>query len=602
MQIGGLIPLRLKAENDYLILEKIRGETLLGKVLERIKGIKIVGPVIIAAAESGEKAPLEEVARRYEVKLVSGPDDDWERCAQIAQNENISVFAKFRGNAPLVDSDLTQALLDKHLEGGFDYSLGKGFPPGTLPEIINSSALLKTGGRGPVFFLKDSKNFKINCLESAYDLSRLNLHLSSPENLKLVLEIFRAFPDKVPEFNLLLKALPKILFGLTQSTEQVGERRRFNKILNDLELAVRADELLSFPPTLRLDAHNLCNIQCKTCFQRFKSLSSVEYSQVFGSSIMSQVENISLYFRGADNFYSKKALPLKEGTFGEIRSALFPWIEEVSYGVYGEPFLNKDLFQMVKTCKEEGLTVNILTNGTLLDEKAIKNTVELGVNRLSISFDGAREGTFEKIRHGANFVQVVEALEKFKAAREKKGNGKPSLGFDFTACKENVDELPEFVDLVSRLGGNSILVSNRYVADFMDPAESLYYYRERGRDSILKAREKARSLGVDFTLSPLIEWVVTGKIEKKCASPWTQVYVSSIGRVPLCGCSFMKPIGKIGERSFREIWNAPEFKVLRRSMDGKEEPYPECKACLVGHLCENTPDILAFMSECHVGK
>ena len=80
----------------------------------------------------------------------------------------------------------------------------------------------------------------------------------------------------------------------------------------------------------------------------------------------------------------------------------------------GEPFLRKDLFQIVSYAKKIGLNVSTITDGHLLDEAAFEGIVknEVGV---SVSIDGA-ETTNDAIRGRGSYAKAVVAIEKLSKA------------------------------------------------------------------------------------------------------------------------------------------------------------------------------------------
>ena len=81
----------------------------------------------------------------------------------------------------------------------------------------------------------------------------------------------------------------------------------------------------------------------------------------------------------------------------------------------GEPFLRKDLFQIVSYAKKIGLNVSIITDGHLLDRAAFEGIVknEVGV---SVSIDGA-ETTNDAIRGKGSYAKSVAAIEKLSKAK-----------------------------------------------------------------------------------------------------------------------------------------------------------------------------------------
>ncbi|XHH09517.1 MAG: radical SAM protein [Candidatus Bathyarchaeia archaeon] len=81
----------------------------------------------------------------------------------------------------------------------------------------------------------------------------------------------------------------------------------------------------------------------------------------------------------------------------------------------GEPFLRKDLYEIIDYAKHKGLSVSIITDAHKMDETAFKALVDNQV-RVSISIDGA-EKTNDAIRSKDSYKTAVNAIEKFSKAK-----------------------------------------------------------------------------------------------------------------------------------------------------------------------------------------
>jgi radical SAM protein with 4Fe4S-binding SPASM domain len=77
----------------------------------------------------------------------------------------------------------------------------------------------------------------------------------------------------------------------------------------------------------------------------------------------------------------------------------------------GEPFLRKDIFEIIAYAKQKGLNVSIVTDAHRMDDVAFKNMVENQV-RVSISIDGAEKSN-DAIRGKGSYAAAVRAIEKF---------------------------------------------------------------------------------------------------------------------------------------------------------------------------------------------
>jgi radical SAM protein with 4Fe4S-binding SPASM domain len=81
----------------------------------------------------------------------------------------------------------------------------------------------------------------------------------------------------------------------------------------------------------------------------------------------------------------------------------------------GQPFLRKDLFKVISYARKLGLNASIITDGRLIDKKAVENIVKNEV-KISVSIDGA-EKTNDAIRGKGAYAAAVSAIEMF--SREK---------------------------------------------------------------------------------------------------------------------------------------------------------------------------------------
>lgn len=608
MGAGGIVLARLKTEEEKNVLEKINGIRIIDLVLEKIKKVRGLESILLAVSENGQNDSLPQIASRHGIKIFSGPDDINERLIQAALFSGIDTIVRFAVNTPFTDRRLTEGLLNSHLENRADFSYAKGYPAGILPDVVNLNTLQKIGHSGNRFrydqYLKNKPpGFRINTLNHQADMEGVKLNVNSLTDATMVKKFFGETRNYDFSFRELIDRLPGILTGLIATASDAAQKRRFNKTLNRLETALKPERMLSMPPHIRIDAHNLCNIRCKTCIQTFDNLSAEKFDAVFSSLPTRNARNFPIFFETGEGRYAKRAKNLGADIVDKIKKFLFPFAESVSFGAFGEPLLNKGIFNIFMDCKKNGINTHLLTNGTLLTKNVMEKLIELDIDGVSISFDGATRKVYEEIRRGADYENVVSSLRLFKTLKEKSKSVSPHLQFDFTAARENVRELPELVDLASELGVGSILVRNRYISDFMDPADSLFYYMKRGRDSIIKAREKAGTLGINFIVSSTIEAIINeANTQEGCDLPWTEAYISSVGGVHLCSCMGIKAAGNVMSQPFARIWNGGDFENIRKSLNGQAPPFPECLYCAMsGKITVNgKPNIKAFISEAHI--
>ena len=143
----------------------------------------------------------------------------------------------------------------------------------------------------------------------------------------------------------------------------------------------------------------------------------------------------------------------------------------------GQPFLRKDLFEVLDYATEKGLNTSIITDGRLLDEEAFKRIVK-NQTKISISIDGS-EKTNDSIRGKGAYKAAVLAIERL--SQEKLLN---VLVYTFaTAGKTtNVNEadMRHVLDLAKKYGARWVVFhgmipySKDKVALMADPTPAQY--------------------------------------------------------------------------------------------------------------------------------
>ncbi len=177
-----------------------------------------------------------------------------------------------------------------------------------------------------------------------------------------------------------------------------------------------------------IEPTSVCNLTCQTCIRN-------TWTEPLGSMSMET--------------FSRLAEQLQK----------FPHLQSVMFGGFGEPTAHSDILSMIRSVKSLGVKAEMVTNGTLLDEKTIRGLFNSRLDTLWISFDGADGGSYEDIRKGASFRQVMgglELLKKFnKASRHKIG-----LGIAFVVMRKNIQDLMNLDRLIWATGARMVSISN----------------------------------------------------------------------------------------------------------------------------------------------
>lgn len=152
-----------------------------------------------------------------------------------------------------------------------------------------------------------------------------------------------------------------------------------------------------WPQQLELSLSNACNLQCVMC------------NGDWSSSIRTHREG-------------RAPLPVvyDDGFFAELAEFL-PHLKIVKL-LGGEPFLGKESLRVLDMLVEQGLTpeVHVTTNGTQWSPR-VERIMESLPMHVIVSLDGCDKETYESIRLGADFDNVIANLDRFQSYAERHG-------------------------------------------------------------------------------------------------------------------------------------------------------------------------------------
>ena len=135
-------------------------------------------------------------------------------------------------------------------------------------------------------------------------------------------------------------------------------------------------------------------------------------------------------------------------------------IPSVYFGGIGEPLFHPKTIDWIARIKQLGVRVELITNGTTLTARAARRLVDIGLDMLWLSIDGATPATYEDVRLGAELPQVIANLRRLAQMRKGGHFPKPEFGFAFVAMQRNIADLPKVIRLGISLGVKHFSVSN----------------------------------------------------------------------------------------------------------------------------------------------
>ena len=244
----------------------------------------------------------------------------------------------------------------------------------------------------------------------------------------------------------------------------------------------------------------------------------------------------------------------------------------------GEPFLRKDIFEIIGYSIKRGLRTEVVSNGALINEPLAYKIVSSGLQNIAISLDGAKKNTHESIREEGSFKKAVEAIKILVETKRKLGAG-PQISVWTTIMKENVKELHDIIFFVKDLGVECLVYHPVIVAqdDMQNTSPSAPFWirgedLEILKDQIDKIVEYRDRYGLVAFLHDPYLWVkyFQGDLDKnawKC-NPFIFINIGPDGEVRSCGSAF----GNIGAMGLTEVLYTEEADQARKLMKTCQKP------------------------------
>ena len=246
----------------------------------------------------------------------------------------------------------------------------------------------------------------------------------------------------------------------------------------------------------------------------------------------------------------------------------------------GEPLLRKDLEKIVRGAVKQKMRVNLITNGSLVDERRAKSLANAGLFSAQVSVEGPTasvhdaltrvEGSFEKTLRGIQCLASVGI----------------STHINTTICQGNKDHLKGIVDLASRLElprvtMNFVIPTGTAVTE----GKNQWILYSELPPLLKDLKDHARKTGIQFiwyapTPYCLFNPVAEGLGSKCCAACDGLLSVSPDGSVLPCS-SCDQPVGNLLNQPFQKVWSSPAALSWRQG-----EHAPEgCADCELFDLC-----------------
>jgi radical SAM protein with 4Fe4S-binding SPASM domain len=237
-------------------------------------------------------------------------------------------------------------------------------------------------------------------------------------------------------------------------------------------------------------------------------------------------------------------------------------VRTLSIMLQNEPLLDLGLEQRIRQARSilgDKIIIRTVTNGSLLNKKRTDAFLRSGINQLHVSIDAFTAKTYEKIRPGLPFEEVIKNTTYLVCKAPEYG---VSVSVKFLRQEINREEQKDFVNFWSSRGAR---VS---IDTLTHRAGSIEDY------SILKRK--------NLSFQQLLLHPVLNRLIPCCPLPFSSIGILSGGQVVLCchDWEHNEIIGDISSQNLEEIWNGKRINHHRQLLaEQRADESSICRDC-----------------------
>ena len=293
------------------------------------------------------------------------------------------------------------------------------------------------------------------------------------------------------------------------------------KALNILNRPENIPEVSKTPRQVTVENCSICNLDCIMCQPGLsKRKKGMIEEDIFCHTLM-QFKNLGLKY--------------------------------TEFHTINEPLLHPKLDRLLEISRKLNINVGISTNGLLIKKRMEILNKYSDILGICVSIDGCTRETYNKVRKGGEFYDLLKNIDALMKCEIVKTHGKlPSISVALS--KMNISEAGLFFDTFKQIKPHNVnfsFVNNlAAVNDFYEIAGFSFYDQYKSK--------------------------------VPCSLPFNYLWVLNDGKVTACCRDYHESlvVGHVEKNTLLEIWNSEEIKKIRKAhSSGDLSDYQVCKNC-----------------------
>jgi radical SAM protein with 4Fe4S-binding SPASM domain len=293
---------------------------------------------------------------------------------------------------------------------------------------------------------------------------------------------------------------------------------------------------LSQPTAMMIEPTDLCNLRCTGCWTNDDSRG------------------------GRPRYLSTDGFKKVIDDLGDNLFIIWLW-------GWGEPFLNKNIYEMTRLARRKDIVVLSSTNGNVrFDAHEAEELLRSGLSQLIVAVDGTDQVTYGKYRTGGRLDLILDNIRTLVETKRRLALPTPVINMRMVVMRHNQDQIAKFRALGGSLGVD--IVSFKTMCD----------YRKEGVNEDFPTIERYQRYAMDEETRRALD----ASQRYFCDRPWRRIHVFADGAVTPCEFDLKREhlLGRVYEGgSSRAQWNNPAARGFRRRFLADIDQISFCSNC-----------------------
>ena len=351
---------------------------------------------------------------------------------------------------------------------------------------------------------------------------------------------------RIFSFSEVLSQIPNIIFRrrlkfkfelLPFEAEDLPLKKITNFFLAGMNQFFLPSKPFGYPVVAQIEPTNNCNLSCSLC------LGTLERSN--------QTKNM-----------------LSLNTFKKFIDELGDYLLLIVLWKWGEPFLNKDIIEMITYAKKKKILVHLSTNGNVIyDEKKADELVDCGLDSLVFGVDGATEEAYSKYRRDGDLRQVKANIRTIVELKKRKKSKTPRITLRFVVMRHNEKEIPLMKQLAEELEVDFLTFRTSDLPSVFGEAVDMIF-----------SPDQKKYQRYDYETGTYVR----KQLSFSCMRPWKRLTLDATGEIIPCEFDYRNQyvFGRMSaEQSVMSIWKGSTAINFRKNFNLGNNDYYFCKDC-----------------------